>query len=129
MRADFYALALSQRPHALREKAFRVVPVGEVQVAGRPALGLRVEQKGWPEVNVYYDKETGLPIKSEVRVKDPSTAQEVSDEFLLSDYQAFEGRQHYTKVVGKRNGNDYVERELTEVRWHEELVESLFQRP
>src|SRR5581483_481009 len=117
-------LALSQRPHALRDQRFRLSLVGETQVEGRPALGLRVEQEGWPAVNLFYDKESGLPVKSEVRVKDPTTAQEVSDEFFLSEYREADGRKHYTRVVGKRNGNDYVERELTEVRWHAELADS-----
>jgi hypothetical protein len=129
LRHDFYALALAQRPHLLRDKRFAVSLVGEVEVMNRPALGIRVAQKGWPEVNLCYDKESGLPVKAEVRVKDPTSAQEVSDEFFFSAYQSTQGRQHYTKMIGKRNGNDYLERELTDVRWHEELPSSLFEMP
>jgi len=129
LRADVYALSLSQRPHALRDKAFRLSLIGETQVAGRPAVGVRAEQKGWPAVNLFYDKESGLPVKCEVRVKDATTAQEVSDEFFLSEYRAFNGRGYFTRVVGKRDGNDYLERELTDVRWHEALPDNLFEMP
>lgn len=129
LRADFYALALSQRPHALLDKAYQLTAIGEVVVEGKPTLGLRVTQKNWPDVTLYFDKETGLAVKSEVRVKDPSTAQEVSDEFFLSEYKTFAGLKHYTKAVGKRDGNDYTERELTDVTWHEQLPDNLFARP
>lgn len=129
LRADFYALALSQRPHALRDKAYQLTSIGEVAVEGKTAFGLRVAQKGWPDVTLYFDKETGLAVKSEVRVKDPSTAQEASDEFFLSDYKMFGSLKYYTKAVGKRDGNDYTERDLTEVTWHEQLPDNLFERP
>jgi hypothetical protein len=129
LRADLYALALSERPHELRKKPFRCAPLGEVQLQGKPALGVRVTRDGSPEVNVFYDKETSLPLKCEVRVKDPSTAQEVSDEFLLTEYQMFDGLPHYTKMVGTRDGREYLERELIEVRWHEKLSDDLFAAP
>ena len=129
LRSNFYALALAQRPHALGQKMFTLTYLGEVEVEGKAAQGLRVAQKGWPEVNVYYDKESGLPIKSEVRVKDPASAQEVADEFFLSEFKVFDGIRHYTKVVGKRDGNAYLERELTDIRWHETLPETTFAMP
>ncbi len=69
-RATFYAVSLSQQPHALGDKRFRLAAIGEVEAAGRAVLGLRVSQNDWPDVNVFYDKENGLPVKCEVRVKD-----------------------------------------------------------
>jgi hypothetical protein len=129
VRADTYAATLAMRPHLLTGKEYTLAALGEVQIDGRPAVGVRVGRKGWPDVNLFYDRDSGLPIKGEVRVTDPGTAREVNDECFLSEYREFNGLKHYTKLVWKRDGADYVDREMTDVRWHERLDDALFARP
>ena len=62
-----YAFGLALMPQRLRDADFQLSPAGEVKVNDRPALGLRVSRKGWPDVNVYFDKESGLVVKAATR--------------------------------------------------------------
>src|SRR5262249_39474359 len=66
----------------LRDRAFTLAPVGEVNIDKRPAQGVKVSSKGHRDVNLYFDKETGLLVKTETRVKDDDD-QEVTEETFL----------------------------------------------
>jgi len=51
----------------LKDSAFRLSPLGEVKVQDRPAVGVQVEVKGRTDINLYFDKTTGLLVKAERR--------------------------------------------------------------
>jgi hypothetical protein len=40
--------------------------LGDVKVGDKPALGIGVSHKNHKDVSLFFDKETGLPAKSEV---------------------------------------------------------------
>ena len=54
---------------ALRGKRFRVAPPGEARANGRDAVGVRVRREGRRDVNLYFHKMTGLPLRTECPVK------------------------------------------------------------
>src|SRR5262249_33300961 len=81
---DFRAIRLVQTLPALRGKDYQLSHLGELKIDNRDAVGVRVAQKDRPDVSLYFDKESSLPVKIEVRVAEmPGT--EVTHEFLLSD--------------------------------------------
>src|SRR5262249_26531949 len=80
-----YAFGLALMPQRLKDADFQLSPAGEVQVNDRPAVGVRVSRKGWPDVNVYFDKASSLPVKAETRIKEPDTQREVTAELSFSD--------------------------------------------
>src|SRR5205085_2581095 len=49
----------------LKSKAVKFSVVGEVQVKGKPAVGLTASQEGKKDVTLYFDKATGLLAKVE----------------------------------------------------------------
>jgi hypothetical protein len=49
---------------ALRDKAYKLSPLGEAKVEGKDAVGLRVEHKDHRDVSLYFDKKTGLLLKT-----------------------------------------------------------------
>lgn len=117
------------RAVALKEKGYTFSPLGEVKVDKRPAVGVKVSHKGHRDVNLYFDPKSGLLVKTEARVKDEMTGQEVKQETFFSDYKESNGDKHPTKVVIKRDGQLYVEAENSDYKFAEKLDDSLFTKP
>jgi hypothetical protein len=114
----------------LKDPAFTLTPVGDVKVGDRLAVGLKVARKDQKDVNIYFDKETWLPVKVSKRVKDLTTGgQEIEQETIYSDYQHFGDVQHYKKFVVKRDGKPLIEMEITEFKPEEKLDDSVFKKP
>lgn len=112
----------------LKDKKFTLAPLGEIAVHKRPALGVTVSSKGRRDVNLYFDKESGLLVKTECRVEDDN-GQEVTEETLLGDYKEVQGTKQAMKLTIRRDGNLYLECEITECRLEERLDASVFAKP
>ncbi len=129
MKGETYALRLALSLLPLRDAATKLVPMGEVQVNGRPAVGLKATANDRPEVNVYFDKETLLLARVDLQVKDTMGAAEVTHEFLFSEPKEMNGLKHATKIVLNRDGKKLMEVELTEVKADDKLDTNLFAQP
>ena len=113
----------------LKDKAFQLTPFGEAEVAGRKATGINVTREGHRPVNLFFDKEKLTLVRTESRVRDETTAQEVTEESTYSEYKTVEGTQQAMKVVVKRNGKPHAEIEVEEVKLSEKLDDSVFAKP
>lgn len=113
----------------LKDKAFQLAPFGEVDIAGRKAVGVNVTREGHRPINLFFDKETVRLVRSETRVRDDVTAQEVTEETTYSEFKAVEGTQQAMKVVVKRNGKPHADVEVEEFKPSEKLEDSVFARP
>jgi hypothetical protein len=130
MKEELYAGGVVALTPLLKEKGFELSPVGAVKVGDRAALGIRVSHEGHRDVNLFFDRETGLLLKSERRLKDVLMGgNEVTQETVYSDYRDFGGVKHAGKLVIKRDGKDYVDAEVTEFETKEKLDDSVFARP
>jgi len=115
----------------LKDKEFKLAALGDVKVEDKDAVGVRVTREGKRDVNLYFDKGTGLLLKSEFRVKDVKAGnnKEMTQETLYTDYKAFQGTKHATKIVIKRDGKLFVEANMTEYQPLEKIDDGLFARP
>ena len=113
----------------LKDKAYQLSPLGEAKVGDRPAVGIKVTHKDRPDVNLYLDKENGLVLKSEARIKDAMTGQEFNQEMLYGDYKEVDGIKHAMKVTIKRDGKLFVEAEWSDFKQHDSLDDSMFGKP
>ena len=91
-------------------------------------LGVRVTSKDRRYVNLYFDKETNLLIKTEKQVKDDA-GKEVTEEEYFSDYKEEKGIKHALKFTVKRDGKLFVEGEVTGGQYEEKLDDSTFAKP
>jgi hypothetical protein len=115
---------------APRDKRFRVAPRGEAQVNGRGAVGVRVRCEGRRDVNRYFHKMTGLPLRTECLVKDlESGGRELVVETTYDDYRPVDGVQVAHRFTIRRDGRLYVQSEAVEVKVAEKLDDRLFARP
>jgi hypothetical protein len=114
----------------LNDKDYKLSSLGEVKVGNRPAIGIRVEHKGYRDVNLFFDKDKGLLLKEETRGKDlMQGGQEFTSMTLYDDYKKVEGVMVPHKVTIERDGKPYVDAEVTEVKLSEKLDDSLFAKP
>jgi hypothetical protein len=127
---EMYAKWVCSLVH-LHDKAFNLAPLGEVKVDNKAATGVRVSRDGKRDVNLFFDKASGLLVKSEHQVKDVKGGgdREMSQETFYADYKPFEGIKHPTKIHMNRDGKIYVEVEMTEVRSLPTLDDAIFAKP
>src|SRR4029078_572410 len=109
---------------SIQEKPFQLSPLGEIKVGDRPAVGVRGIHKDHKDVGLYFDKETGLPVKSEVRLKTPD-GKEVMIEYRYVDYKDMDGLKHPTKIVVKADDKEFT-LEVSEVKAEGTVDESVF---
>jgi outer membrane lipoprotein-sorting protein len=112
---------------SLKNKEYQLSHLGEIKVNDRPALGLHVTRKDHRDVNLFFDKDNGLPVKIETRIHD-FLGQEVALEYFLSDYKEFDGLKLFSKITFKVAGQEFST-ELSEIRGQEKLDDSLFAKP
>lgn len=113
----------------LKDKQFTFATTGEIKVENRPALGVKVSSKGHRDVDLYFDKETGMLVKTETRVKDDATGQEVSEESFPSEYKDVQGTKQAMKFLTKRDGKKFIEGDVTSVELFEKLDANTFTKP
>jgi hypothetical protein len=115
----------------LQDKAFTLSPLGEIQLDGKPAVGVKVSHKDHKDISLYFDKGTGLLVKTERRVQtSPEEGNmEVNQEAFYSDYKDVDGMKIPMKTLIKRDGNKYIEAEHTEVKPVDKLDDKVFAKP
>jgi hypothetical protein len=113
----------------LSEKGIEFSVLDEIKVEGKPAVGVLVKYKGHRDAKLYFDKASGLLVKREQRVLDPSSSKEVRQEVIFSDYQEKGGLKHYKKIVVLRDGKKVIDARVTEVEFFEKLDAKVFAKP
>src|SRR5262249_25464834 len=123
----FHAARMPVLLPGLADKAYTPTILAETKVGTRPALGVLLSHKDRKDVSLYFDKETGLLLKSEVRLTDPSS-KEVTFEFLYSDYKDFDGVKLCGKITFKVDDKDFT-MEVNEIKPLEKVEASQFEKP
>jgi len=106
---------------------YKLAGRGEVKVQDKPAYGVIVSRADRRDVQLFFDKETHLLVKTEQRVKDES-GKEMTEESYFSNYQEKDARQPL-KVSVRRDDMPYMEAEVTSFQTRDKLEDSLFEKP
>jgi hypothetical protein len=128
MKAELHALRMTQMLTPLKDKEMKLSPLGEVKVNDRPTLGIKVAKKDHPDVDLYFDKETHLPLKCELKIKERGD-KEVTTEWLFSNFKEWAGVMHPKKIVLNRDGTKLMEMEISELKPEEKVDEGTFAKP
>jgi len=118
----------------LKTKNFTLALLEEITIDDKvPAVGLKVSSRGRRDVKLYFDKETGLPIRAErtIRIKDPKTKEyrDVAEVVSFADYKDADGIKVATKFVTKWDGKPQADAVITEITAKDKLDEKLFTKP
>jgi outer membrane lipoprotein-sorting protein len=93
-------------PQDLLDKDISLSHGGENKVNDTETAILRVQRKDFSEITMYFDKKTGLPLKSETKVKQPTGNEERTYEFHYSEFKNVGGVQHPHRVKIVQEGKD-----------------------
>jgi hypothetical protein len=70
-----------------KDGEFKLSGLDAMDVEGRPARGIKVSAKDQPDVHLYFDRESGLLVKTEYRALDDRFGQEMTTTIVLADYR------------------------------------------
>ncbi len=92
---------------------------------------MRVSHQGQRDVNLFFDRASGFLVKNESQVKDVKGGgnKDMTQEIFFSKYQDFGGMQYPTTIAIKRDGNQFVNAEMTDIRILDSIDEAIFGRP
>lgn len=122
-----YALRMVQVLPEFKDPAFKLSLLGEGNVNGKPAVGIAIVHKDYKDASLYFDKETGLPAKSEIRLTIPN-GKEITMETFYSDFQESGGIKHPMKITFKADNMEFVT-EVSEIKFKEKVEDSEFAKP
>ncbi len=115
----------------LKDKSYKLSPLGEAKVGEKEAVGVQVTKKGFRDVNLYFDKKSHLLLKAEYRTVEPIGKQEVQQEKLFVEYKELPGGLKMpARLVLNNDGKRFIELEITEMTPMETpFEESVFAKP
>jgi hypothetical protein len=114
----------------LKGKGFKLEPLGESKVGKKAVVGIKVASKDHRDINLFFDKESGRLLKTERTVKDlDGGGQDVIQETINEEFKEVDGQPMPMKLTINRAGKLYVDAEITDIKFHEKLDDSVFGKP
>jgi hypothetical protein len=92
-------------------------------------VGVRVSSKGHKDINLFFDKNSGLLVKVEYRTFDLNSKQEINEERIITEYQNKDGLKVAKKAIVNRDGKKYIEAEVLEVKYLDDIDDTQFSKP
>ena len=123
-----YLLLVPVKVLPLKEKGFKLAAAGEEKVGDKPAVGLKVTPADGKEFTLYFDKESGLPVRLVAKVIG-FEGEEYTQDTTYKDYKDFNGIKKATKVDTKRDGEDFIKSEVTEFKVLDKADPKTFAEP
>jgi hypothetical protein len=112
----------------LKGNNYKLEAAKEEQVDGKPAVGVKVTGPDKKDFVIYFDKESGLPVKTAAKVLN-FMGEEVDQETIYSGYKDFGGIKKATKSETKHNGDKLLESETTEFKVLDKVDPKTFAKP
>ncbi len=113
----------------LKEKGYKLSSLAERKFGDRTAVGITVSHEGHKDIFLFFDKETGMLLASERQARDAMSGQEFKQESQYGDYKEVDGVKRPHRINIKRDGEKFVEGEITEYKTLDKLDDSVFAKP
>jgi hypothetical protein len=113
----------------LKGKEYKLTLLGESKVNNKPVVGIGVASKGHRDVKLFFDKESGLLVKTERKLRDLENKKEVTEEVTMSDYKDVDGLKIAMKYQTKRDGKNQADADIGEAKVFEKIDEKQFEKP
>jgi hypothetical protein len=123
-----YLQLVPEMPLLLNGEGFKVEAAEEEKVAGKPAAVLKVTGPDGKEFQLFFDKESGLPVKMTATVAGRQGG-EFAQETTFGNYKDFDGIKRATKLETKRNGTKFLDAEVTEFKVLDKVDPKTFAEP
>lgn len=111
----------------LKEKGFTLATLGESKVGDKAVMGVKVSHEGHRDINLYFDKTSHLLAKMEHTMKE--MGKEAKFEAIITDWAEVGGIKAPSKMTIKRDGELYVDGEMTDYKMLDKLPDKTFEKP
>jgi hypothetical protein len=125
LRQAAYVQRLSQLTPLLSDGAFTLTALGESPAAEMTLVGVKVAHAGRRDVNLYFDKKTGLLTKVERTALD-AQLREGKQATVLTDYRDVSGVKMPARTVVLRDGKRQLETVITEQKLLDKIDDKEF---
>jgi hypothetical protein len=125
---NVYLQVVPQMPSLLTREGFKVEAAEEEKVGGKAAAVLKVTGPDGKDFQLFFDKESGLPVQLKATVAGRQGA-EFAQETTFGSYKDFDGVKRATKLETKRNGKKFLDAEVTEFKILEKVDPKTFAEP
>lgn len=112
----------------LKSKDFQLEAAGDEKVGDAEASVIKVTGPDKKDFKLYFDKKTNLPVKTVATVRG-FDGQEFTQETIYSKFKDFGGIKKATKHEVKRDGNTFLEAEITEFTALDQVDPETFTEP
>lgn len=129
MKEEAYYSKVNLLVPLLKEPEFKLKLIGEDKVGDKPVVGVKVVSKGHKDIDLYFDKTTGLIIKTVRMGRDSATMKEAKWETFYSDFKETNGVKYGAKVKILQDGGNFIEAEITGLELLEKVDEKEFGKP
>src|SRR5262245_33328547 len=107
LRGDAYLLWLTTLVPLAKDDGLTLAPQPDDRVGKAPAAVIKVSRKGQPDVRMFFDKASGLLVKTERRTRE--AASEFVQEHYYTEHKDFDGVKLPTQVIEMRSGQKFVQ--------------------
>jgi hypothetical protein len=123
-----YLQIVPEMPLLLKGAEFKVEAGEEAKVGGKPAAVIKVTGPDGKDFELYFDKESGLPVRMTATVADYQ-GDDYKQDWAFSNYKDFDGLKRATKVEIKRNDKKFVDFEVSEFKVLDKVDPKTFAEP
>lgn len=114
-------------PLLAADKGYTLTLLGEIEVKGKKAVGVKVAYKGRRDVTLYFDRASGLLVRKAFQPR-PGGKEAVQDE-VYSDFKEAEGVKRPGHVTVSLGGIPHAEIDVTLTRFPDRLDDKTFREP
>jgi hypothetical protein len=118
---------LTLRPLLAADKGFQLTALGEVDIKGKKAVGVKVSLKDRRDVRLYFDRESGLLVQRSFQPR-PGGKETVQDE-LYSDFKEVDGVKRPRRVTILLGGVPHADVEVVVTQFPGRVADKEFSKP
>jgi hypothetical protein len=112
----------------LKANGFKTEAAGEEKIGDKPATVVKVTAADGKDFKLFFDKESGLPVKLVAQVVGFGGG-DFTMETTYGDFKDFDGIKKATKLTSKRDGQTFMVSEITEFKVLDTVAPETFAQP
>jgi hypothetical protein len=111
----------------LRQKDVKLRLLPGTTIDKKPAVGVNISRPDRRDAQMYFDTQTGLPVKLAVKVREAGL--DVNREFAFGGYEKFDGIKLPTKITVTQNGRKIEDWTVTDYKFPDKIEDKVFEKP
>jgi len=112
---------------SVKEEGTVVRPLPDVRVNGKVAHGIKVKQKNWPALYLFFEADSGLLVGLSAQVIEANTS--IKRDIYFLDHKQFDGVMLPTRLREDRAGGLFLEWTKIDYQFLDKIDEALLKRP